>query len=218
MNQDIRLETISARSRYAAIIAQRISPKRHDEYMEWQRAITSAAAKFPGYEKTEVFEPYSDTDPDWITMVHFNNSENLEKWLASDERRFWTKEFIATFGEYRLQRLGGLASWFSSVAGSEPVPGWRIALTVVLTLYPTVMLLTKWVSPALASLPFAVVMLLSNMISVAMLQWLFMPVVTRALGFWLQPSRSIGIGRTVAGFVGIAAALAAMTWAFVRFG
>lgn len=213
-DHDLGLEIIAAKSRYTAIVTQRIDASRRDEYLQWQRGITAAAAKHPGYDKTEVFEPIPDVMPEWVTLVHFKDNESLERWINSDDRRDWTEKFHRDFGAYDFQKLGGFDAWFSGVKGPAPVPDWRIATTVVLALYPTVMLWTLYVAPHLASLPFAASMLIGNIASVSILQWILMPLVTRGLSFWLQPTRNVGLMMSIAGFVGIAALLAGMVWIF----
>jgi antibiotic biosynthesis monooxygenase (ABM) superfamily enzyme len=217
-DQELGLEIIAAESRYSAIISQRIDPSLRDQYLDWQRGITTAASKYPGYSKTEVFEPVPNENPEWVTLIHFKDNQSLEHWIASPERKRWTEQFHQVFGTYEFQKLGGLDAWFSSVKGSAPIPDWRIAATVVLALYPTVMLWTLYVAPHLASLPFAASMLIGNIASVSLLQWLLMPPVTRALSFWLQPTRNVGLTATVAGFAAIAGLLAAMVWLFERIG
>ncbi len=78
---------------------------------------------------------------------------------------------------------------------------------VLLALYPTVMLLTLFLSPWLAGLPTAGAMLIGNMVSVAILTWLLMPLVNRLFGFWLIPSPSrsgpveaLGTGVVILGY------------------
>ncbi|MGB5735453.1 MAG: hypothetical protein WBM40_13535 [Thiohalocapsa sp.] len=138
--------------------------------------------------------------------------------ITSDDRKDWTEKFHQDFGAYDFQELGGFDAWFSSVKGSAPTPDWRIVTAVVLALYPTVMLWTLYVAPHLASFPFAASMLIGNIASVSILQWVLMPAVTRALSFWLQPTRSVGLAVTIAGFVAIAGLLAAMVWVFETIG
>jgi hypothetical protein len=217
-DKDLGLEIIAAKSRYTAIVTQRIDASRRDAYLQWQRGITTAAAKFPGYSKTEVFEPIPEVTPEWVTLVHFKDNESLENWIDSDDRKYWTQRFHRDFGDYEFQKVGGLDAWFSNVKGAAPIPDWRIATSVVLALYPTVMLWTLYVAPHLASLPFAASMLIGNIASVSLLQWILMPAVTRVLSRWLQPTRNVGLAVTIAGFLGIAGLLAAMVWVFEAIG
>jgi uncharacterized protein len=48
----------------------------------------------------------------------------------------------------------------------------------------------KYVSPLMGNLSLPINMLISNMLSVAMLTWLLMPRVSRFLGFWLNSNSS----------------------------
>ena len=66
-------------------------------------------------------------------------------------------------------------------------PGWKQVMTVVLALYPTVMLLSLFLSPRLSRLPLAAAMFIGNLASVAFLQYVAMKPANRALRFWLLP-------------------------------
>jgi antibiotic biosynthesis monooxygenase (ABM) superfamily enzyme len=59
-------------------------------------------------------------------------------------------------------------------------------VAVLLALYPTA-LSVGWVLRTVApDLPFAVSMLIANIVGVAALTWLLMPLVTKALAPWLS--------------------------------
>ena len=66
-------------------------------------------------------------------------------------------------------------------------------MVVLLVLFPTVMVLSKVLSPFLHGLPFPLQMFLSNVSSVILMTWLFMPLALRGLGFWLTPAGT-GVG------------------------
>ncbi len=107
---------------------------------------------------------------------------------------------------------GAFPGWFGAGptrpgAAALP-PDWKQAMIVLLVLYPTVMLLGRFLSPWLASLPLAVSMFIGNVVSVALLTWLLMPGANRALGFWLTSTGARGrlvelrgIGMILAGYV-----------------
>ena len=60
------------------------------------------------------------------------------------------------------------------------------ALTVLLALFPTVMLLTIFVGPLTSPLGLAASMLIGNAMSISILQWVVMPRLTRGLDPWLR--------------------------------
>jgi antibiotic biosynthesis monooxygenase (ABM) superfamily enzyme len=172
----------------SAIITESIPPDRRNDYLRWVRGINRAAESFQGYRETNVFPPLADDGREWITIIHFETRADLESWLGSDVRAEWIERFRHDFGDFALHRVqGGLSSWFSQ----QRLPEWKMALTVLLALYPTVMLISLVVMPWLSRLPFAASMLIGNALSVSALQWILMPPLNRGLAFWLKPATLI---------------------------
>ena len=213
---EISLEILSPQSRATAVVVQTVLPERSDEFLEWQRGITRDASLFPGYKYTEVYQPAPDGKDEWVTVVHFESNPLLEAWIKSPVREKWVEDLKKRFGDFTLKRVGGFDAWFSGVEGeAEKVPDWKMVVTVVAALYPTVMVLTYWLlTPFIKFLPFPGQMLIGNIASVAFLQWVAMPLLTRRLSFWLRPTKTTGLGITLAGLAGILASLALMLWLF----
>jgi hypothetical protein len=80
---------------------------------------------------------------------------------------------------------------------------------VLVGLYPTVVLLTLCISHIWKSAALWESILLGNIVSVALLTWVVMPAITRALEFWLVPRAGRGGARLDA--LGAAVSLAALT-------
>lgn len=78
----------------------------------------------------------------------------------------------------------GFAPWFSQLLHKPP--SWKMALTVLLALYPTVLLLNLLITPHLQGLGRAGAVLVGNAIGVALMQWGIMPRLTRLLKPWLS--------------------------------
>lgn len=178
-------------SRASAIIVQRVPRAAVDRFVEWHRGIAQAAAGFDGYQGEDIYAPTGDQSDEWVVALHFENEETLQRWLTSPVRKQWLEKIQADMGAARLMTLhGGFAAWFAGrVQGSDSPspPGWKIALTVLLGLYPTVMLLVLYFpGPYLQSQGMAVSMLIGNALSVALLQWAVMPALNTALGPWLR--------------------------------
>ena len=213
---EISLEILSPQSRATAVVLHTVPPERSDKFLEWQRGITRDASLFPGYKYTEVYQPAPNTKDEWVTVIHFESNPLLEAWIKSPVREKWVEDLKERFGDFTLKRVGGFDEWFSGVEGqAEKVPDWKMVVTVVAALYPTVMVLTYWLlTPFIKFLPFPGQMLIGNIASVAFLQWVAMPLLTRRLSFWLRPTKTTGLGITLAGLAGILASLALMLWLF----
>ncbi|MBX3413895.1 MAG: hypothetical protein KF708_14485 [Pirellulales bacterium] len=209
------MEVCTARA--SAAVVQRVPLSAIEGFVQWQRGVTEEVEKFPGYDGTDIYPPMGGGEGDWVTLLHFEDHESLEKWLDSPERARWVEKLRATVGDFELKKLeGGFAEWFrgaTAAAGKSP-PGWKMALTVLFGLYPTVMLLTIFVTPYVSSLGMAFSMLVGNALSVSLLQWLIMPTLTRLLIPWLEADPQRGRLLTYAGLVGLVSLLFVMGFLF----
>ncbi|MFO0946751.1 MAG: hypothetical protein U1D30_12530 [Planctomycetota bacterium] len=213
---ELRLNFISPETRCSALIIQKIADGRRDAFIEWQRGITNFAKDFEGYERTDVFPPVPGEREEWYVMVHFRGHDALENWLNSSKRQEWLARRPTEIGDFTIQKIKGFDGWFPGrdVPSASP-PGWKMALTVLLGLYPTVMLLSIGLARPLASLPMPVGMLLSNMASICILQWCVMPLLTKCFAKWLCPSSQTGAWATVTGASVMATMLAAWLTVFL---
>jgi antibiotic biosynthesis monooxygenase (ABM) superfamily enzyme len=191
--------------RASSVIVQRIPPDAAEAFLEWQRGITAAAALFPGYQATELYPPSAHQE-EWVIVVHFDDPTTLQDWLDSPRRAEWVAKLPRESRDYRLKMVpAGFGAWFASlVDGSEIAlpPSWKIVLSVLLALYPTVMVLAICVGPYLNPLGVAVAMLISNALSVALLQWAVTPALNPLLRRWLRANepkqRPFSLGGLVA--------------------
>ncbi len=158
--------------------------------MEWQRGVTGAAESFAGYRGTDVYPPADNQRDEWVVVIHFDDEKSLKEWLGSPTRAEWVEKLRTQVGQFELKALpGGFGPWFAGLAqGQEgaPPPSWKIALTVLLGLYPTVMVLTLFPGPYIQPLGPALAMLIGNALSVALLQWAVMPLLNILLASWLK--------------------------------
>ncbi len=203
-----------SRNAVSVVASGRVKPGREREYERWQDGITAAAREFPGFLDSELFRALPGVQQDPVVVFRFASAECLDAWLESDVRKQWLRKAEPLASDSRLQRVGGgLDGWFpSGASGDERVPDWKQAFAVLLALYPTVMLLTMYLSPQLDALPLAVSMFIGNVVSVALLTWPLMPAANRVLGPWLKPrTRSATVVGTLALFLGYAA----MVWGFL---
>jgi antibiotic biosynthesis monooxygenase (ABM) superfamily enzyme len=120
-------------------------------------------------------------------------------------------------GEFELKTLtGGFSQWFASLTRTASLApaGWKMALTVLFGLYPTVMLLTIFVGPYTSPLGLAFSMLIGNALSVSILQWVVMPILTRPLGPWLEADPRRATALSLGGLVLILALLVVLAILF----
>jgi uncharacterized protein len=210
---DVRAERVST------VIVHRVPADCEKLFMEWQHGVTRAAEAFPGYQSTDLYPPANPKQPEAVVVVHFNDGKSLQQWLDSPIRAEWTAKLPAQIAQFQMKTLSeGFGPWFAGlVADGHLPPGWKMALSVLLGLYPTVMILSLFVSPHLQGLNLAVAMLIGNVLSVCILQWLVMPVLNPVLATWMRANDARSRDRSLSGLALIVVALGAITFLFSRF-
>ena len=123
---------------------------------------------------------------DTVVVLAFDTRANLDRWLRSDERRRILERMAEfTEGDRTSNVVGGFAGWFTP-AGGRQVKKWKTAVVVLIAIVPITLLYTV---VRLTFFPDAHVVLstvVGNLVGVAVLTWLAMPVLTSWLQDWLQ--------------------------------
>jgi antibiotic biosynthesis monooxygenase (ABM) superfamily enzyme len=188
------------------------------EFIAAQGELTRSSSAFPGYEGTAVFG--ADSSGQWTSVLRFRSPDQLTKWMRSRERQ-----------EALPGLRGGLTRDFAELARSAPfgstvrvadgqtriTPAWKTAMLVLLCLYPSVMLLSESLSPALGNLGVSqpVSVFAGNMVSIIALQWLLVPAISRPFRRWLDPIDGASTRISVAGAAAIAVGYAALLAVFL---
>ncbi|MFA0792043.1 hypothetical protein ACCI51_15955 [Microbulbifer echini] len=96
------------------------------------------------------------------------------------------KEFLEGISLKRISH--GFEGWLASTGGknSISVSQWKIAMLILLVLYPTVMVTAEWISSLVDNCSRAYSMFLTGTFVVSVLTWVAMPEITRVIGFWLS--------------------------------
>lgn len=215
---------------YASLVVEHTVPSGKGlAFRWWHSKVTQSAKRFKGYIRTDLCSPVKGPQADqpmkWYAIVHFESSDLLNHWLKSREREALIEDGRKIFASYQFMSFStGLEGWFSRKTGTEQLgfgpPAWKQNAAVILGLYPTVMiqsalfaalgLMQSW------SLPNS--MMINNIITSSILTWAVMPLVTRRLGFWLQPAPQPTTWKTDALGAGIiVAALGVMVIVFHGF-
>ncbi|WP_241999893.1 MULTISPECIES: antibiotic biosynthesis monooxygenase [Streptomyces] len=187
-----------------AVISHDVKPGREEGFLCWQEKILKAQEKSPGFMGSELFRPVEGVEDRWVAVFRFDSREHLEEWLGSDARSKLLEEGRTYFASYDVRKVGSAFSgWFRFGKGAQDAapPNWKQAMSVILALYPTVMVLNLTVGSELGRLgvPGYVGLFIGNVLSVSTLTWLLMPLVNKVLAFWLAPGRARSLRVHVAG-------------------
>lgn len=168
-----------------AVASFRVRAGEEHRYATLHARLVQRLAGFPGYLRSEVFEPVAGVQDETVVVFSFDSREHLDAWLVSEERRAMLAE-IEPFveGERTVNVVGGFAGWFG---GQGPgVRRWKQASVVLLALFPTSLVLTlvrMWLLP---DVHWVLGVLFGNVLGVIALSWVLMPFLTRVLDGWLR--------------------------------
>jgi antibiotic biosynthesis monooxygenase (ABM) superfamily enzyme len=169
------------------VFSQRVKPGRESEFHDLVGDITPVLRSFDGFLDVDLVEPVDGVQAEHAVVVGFASRRQLDVWLESSQRREWLDRIAPLIeGERSMSVVGGFGGWFE---GSAERPGgpprWKQAVAVLIALYPTALTIGWAMNLVAPDLPFALGMLISNILGVAGLTWLLMPLVTRLLAGWL---------------------------------
>jgi antibiotic biosynthesis monooxygenase (ABM) superfamily enzyme len=115
----------------------------------------------------------------------FADEQERDAFYGSAMFKAWEERArTLTEGEPVYRQLHGLEAWFRS---PNPPPRWKMSIATFLGVFPTAMILSLTLSPAIKSWPFILRHAAFNACVVAFLTWAVMPLVTRLLHNWLHP-------------------------------
>lgn len=150
----------------------------HDE-------AVAAAGRLGGLVSAELLPAIPGAQEDTVALFTFATRADLDRWLASAERR----HLLAAMDELAegtrtINVVGGFAGWFGPPDGRTP-RRWKQAAAVFVGLLPIALLTTLVLRVVAPDLPLVVTVTASAAVNVAILTWLVMPPLTRALSDWL---------------------------------
>lgn len=175
-------------------IMTHVKPGMEKAYRDWEGRVQAAQAKSPGFRGT-YFQPDTGESGVWVSLLRFDTSKSLDRWIESLERKELLKDAKSLVRSTDIQRVtGSFPGWvpIDETTGKAP-PDWKIWLLVTLGLYPIVMLEIKYLSPAISFLPSAPSNLIGNFISVAGTTWLTMPLFIKWFAPWLFPAADTNV-------------------------
>lgn len=199
-----------------AVFLHSVAPQDHVGFLQAESALNHAALGFPGYLGGLVLAP-AESGGTWISVIRFEDDPQLTAWLTSPERAAQLsvlRGYLVRDFE-QVTRSTPFGSIVRIVDGqTKSTPNWKTAMVVLMVLYPTVMALSRFLSPVLHDwgLDPGMSLWVGNIVSTILLTWLLMPTATRLFRFWLDPVDGAPLKATIIG-AGIILAVYALTLA-----
>jgi len=210
---------------YSSVVIEYTVPRQKGwAFRRWHTQLINTARRSEGFVRADRHRPLSCKDGvlKWYWVVHFDQPEHLNQWLASKQREEILHKGRDIFESYRFKSFTtGLEGWFSKRSGTEfdslGPPAWKQILSVVLALYPVIMVQDRIFGyfGILEDWSMASAMGVNLLITSCILTFVVMPFVVKVFGFWLQPAhQDVAVRAEVVGTVSTLLAMGAMVLFF----
>lgn len=122
-----------------------------------------------------------------VTIIqHFATQSDHDAWVESPEFRAWRAE-IAPPESGSVTKYVGMQALFATK--SDGPPRWKMAVLLILAVYPMSLAISEWFAPALAHIPTLLGTLITSVAIVWMMTYVITPLLTTLFARWLNGSR-----------------------------
>ena len=165
-------------------ITRRIHPGKEAEFTDALRRFLGESFLHGGVQGAAMISPLPGADAREIGILRtFADEAERDAFYQSPLFQEW-EAYASTLTEAPVYRqLTGLEAWFR--APGAP-PRWKMALVTLCGVYPTSVVLAATLGPLLRDTPLVVRSLVTSALMVALLTWVVMPQLTKALKQWLH--------------------------------
>ncbi|HET8858148.1 MAG TPA: hypothetical protein VFM28_11530 [Nitrososphaeraceae archaeon] len=181
------------------VIVKRIAKKdKIKEFEEWLSGISKEVSKQEGSMGIDIIRPTGDNKSklEYVVIFRFNNYDNLAKWEKSPIRNEWLQKGRKLIeADPDVQKLTGLEFWFtpyfkdesSPMIPLQPPTRYKMVIVTIpvisillLTLVPQIHFFTE-----MLSIPFPIRLVIAITITVLLMTYVIMPLLTKLLKSWL---------------------------------
>ncbi len=188
-------------SKPVTVIVRRIAKKdKIKEFEEWLSGISKEVSRQEGSMGIDIIRPSpngsSKSKFEYVVIFRFNSYDNLTKWEKSPIRNEWLQKGRKLVeADPNVQKMTGLEFWFtpyfkdesSPMIPLQPPPRYKMVIVTIpvisillLTLVPQIHFLTE-----MLSIPFPIRLVIALTITVLLMTYVIMPLLTKLLKPWL---------------------------------
>lgn len=198
-------------SQVAIVTTRRVDRDRVADYRMWSEKVRACLQRAPGFISAEQLPAIPGQQDFWTQIIRFSDKDHSARWVHSAELAALIKEIepYTENAEVSAVRIGD-NDWLNFGLSTKAGPGapakWKQLIAGVMVLYPTVVVVSQ-LFERFVTLSFAVSVLLTNAIAMALVMMVFLPQLSRVLHGWLLPAEPLPVWKTM----GVAVLLLAVT-------
>lgn len=182
--------SVAAEGPITVIVSRVVKAGREADFEEWVRRVTHDAAMAEGWLGYNLIRPSDHEHAEYVIVFKFDTYDNLKGWEASPVRDAWLEKEKAldmTVGGPQYRQESGLEYWFRTADDGPPLrpAKYKMAVLTFLALYPTVVGVGFVLGPLMVGWQPLLAMLVTLPVTVLLMTWAVMPIMTEAFGFWI---------------------------------
>jgi uncharacterized protein len=193
-----------------AIITHQVKKHQVESFIDMEAdSLIRAAEKLPGFQGAALIPSGVDREV-WLTILRYETADQLNAWLASPERAKQLPRLRALLEEDFSTARG--RSPFGAVVrlvGGAPQssPAWKMVMLLVSVLFPTVIIMLRYLNPVLTDLHLqpGIIALVGQLIATALVTKLWMPPMSKAFLWWIDPIDGRDTATSIKGAVAVVA-------------
>jgi len=146
--------------------------------------------RFPGTSGSMVFRQEAAGSVEFSILQQFAGKAEHDAWVGSPGFSRWCREVAPpkpTPGH--VHRYAGMEAFFVSAQAPDAPPRWKMAVLLMIAVYPPSLVLSIWGAPALARLPVLAGTFLTSVLMVFLMTYVLVPILTKLFQSWLQPGK-----------------------------
>jgi len=168
-------------------ITRTVRPGHEQEFERRIAEMFREAERDPGVQGAYLLRPADEGSREYGIVRTFADAAARDRFYASAFYQGWNESIAPLVeGPPKKREIHGLEGFFVKESAGAP-PAWKMAFVTWLAVNPAVFVCTSIVKAVFGPLPMLVDLLVGNVLVVASLTWILMPILTRVFARWLQP-------------------------------
>ena len=176
-------------SSVTVLVDRVISSDQEPAFRSTLEGLLEEFGRVPGASGSLVFRRESGVEVEFSILQRFATEKDHDAWVASAGFARWRAAMAPpTQTPGHVQRYSGMDAFFVDAKAPDAPPRWKMAVVLLVAVYPMSLAVAHWLAPALARVSLFTGALITSVIMVVSMTWLVVPLLTKLFEPWLQPA------------------------------
>ena len=172
-----------------ALVNRRVSSDEEPAFRSTLEGLLEEFGRVPGASGCLVFRREAGEEVEFSILQRFATEKDHDAWLASAGFARWRAAMAPpTPTPDHVHRYSGMDAFFVDARAPDAPPRWKMAVVLLVAVYPMSLAVAHWLAPALARVSLFTGALITSVIMVVSMTWLVVPLLTKLFEPWLQPA------------------------------